>query len=404
MRRTRRTAVAIGVVAALAVSSQAATVATADDCVDGSADDELAAYCEAFDVTASEALEQLELQPEIDDAIAEVQELAGDRLVLAATERADFSGVQVVVTDGAPLPELETYLDGLAFDADLDYRDVLSAAAGDAVTDELVDDGIAAMPDVDGMYYDVTTGAVVVDYSGDGDESLFDDLAATVEEAGSTLEVRISEGEGGDARVGGLDSIYTSTWCTIGFTILASDGTTRTTTAGHCPDSPWRYEAASGSHSNPIAMTGERRTARADIQWGTTGMAPLPQIVTSTMSTRVTVTSVVDRADSLGDLVCHRGSTTGYSCGTVTSINYRPTWDGACHGVTCAAEWVQVTGPQLACYGGDSGGPVFAGGAAYGFLKGAMYTGTGRGECDWLVYMPQDALSEIGASASIALG
>lgn len=94
-----------------------------------------------------------------------------------------------------------------------------------------------------------------------------------------------------------------------------------------------------------------------------------------------------------GDQVCHRGTATGYSCGLVSVTNYQPTYSGACGTQTCSAVWVQVAGAaDTACYGGDSGGPVFASQTAFGLMKGASFSGSAKGQCNWFIYMSTDFL------------
>ena len=52
--------------------------------------------------------------------------------------------------------------------------------------------------------------------------------------------------------------------------------------------------------------------------------------------------------------------------------------------------WVAVAGPT--CKAGDSGGPVFSRGIAFGILKGASYNR--EGGCDLYFYMSTDYLPE----------
>jgi hypothetical protein len=87
-----------------------------------------------------------------------------------------------------------------------------------------------------------------------------------------------------------------------------------------------------------------------------------------------------------GDMVCHRGERTGYSCAEVEYPDYAPPGD-LCAG-PCEPTWVAVRGPT--CKGGDSGGPVFAGTIAFGLVKGSSYTGDGR--CRLYYYMSTDYL------------
>ena len=88
----------------------------------------------------------------------------------------------------------------------------------------------------------------------------------------------------------------------------------------------------------------------------------------------------------VGDFVCHRGEKTGYSCATVEFVDYAPPGD-LCAG-PCPATWVAVRGPD--CGKGDSGGPVFSGGIAFGLMKGASFA-SDEG-CQLYYYMSTDYL------------
>jgi hypothetical protein len=70
-----------------------------------------------------------------------------------------------------------------------------------------------------------------------------------------------------------------------------------------------------------------------------------------------------------GDIVCHRGEHSGYSCAEVELVDYAP--PGTLCAGPCDPVWVTVAGPK--CAGGDSGGPVFSGTIAFGILKGGSY-------------------------------
>jgi hypothetical protein len=70
------------------------------------------------------------------------------------------------------------------------------------------------------------------------------------------------------------------------------------------------------------------------------------------------------------DVVCHQGTTSGHSCGWVTSLIYSPSW------VPNGSQFVQVESPTLNVLVGDSGGPWFYGNSAYGIHTGG-YNGLG---------------------------
>ena len=63
---------------------------------------------------------------------------------------------------------------------------------------------------------------------------------------------------------------------------------------------------------------------------------------------------------------------------------------GALCGGPCEPTWVTVRGPS--CIPGDSGGPVFSGGVAFGIAKGINRTPTGQ--CRFYYYMSTDYLPD----------
>ena len=90
------------------------------------------------------------------------------------------------------------------------------------------------------------------------------------------------------------------------------------------------------------------------------------------------VFGTVARADMLGDYVCHTGKNSGTSCGEITIIDRRPEWSNhPCRDFTgaevkCEPVFVKVQGQYLKSCNGDSGGPFFRGGKAYGILASGI--------------------------------
>jgi hypothetical protein len=112
------------------------------------------------------------------------------------------------------------------------------------------------------------------------------------------------------------------------------------------------------------------------------------------------VHSTAARLDMVNDYICQWGAKTGRSCGTVTMIHRDP---GDICGFDlesdCAATWVEVVGPYLACAKGDSGGPWFDANTmnvAYGIAKAGKSSGTGQGQCDAVVFTSLGFLTEMG--------
>lgn len=200
----------------------------------------------------------------------------------------------------------------------------------------------------------------------------------------------------GGGRVIGYDpAIGRRGVCTSGFVV--TDGSrTALSTAAHCPDQIG-YVEADGSET-PLTMIGAWGARYQDVQIhvradGGGGVAETaPPFYAGFYADRAKtmlrpVTSWRNRASTrAGDMVCHRGERTGYSCAEVQYPDYAPPGD-LCAG-PCPASWVAVRGPT--CKGGDSGGPVFVGTIAFGLVKGSSYTGDGR--CRLYYYMSVDYL------------
>jgi len=175
--------------------------------------------------------------------------------------------------------------------------------------------------------------------------------------------------------------------CTSGFVV--TDGTrTGIVTAAHCPDTL----AYIGADRRPTAMeyVGQWGWGFHDVQVNATAQAVRPVFFSDTA--RTTLRPVLGQrsraATRAGDIVCHRGERTGYSCAEVELVDFAPSGD-LCGG-PCLPTWVTVAGPG--CKGGDSGGPVFIGTTAIGLLKGGSYRADGS--CAFYYYMSLDYLPE----------
>ena len=195
------------------------------------------------------------------------------------------------------------------------------------------------------------------------------------------------EAEGG-SRVEGVDPANGRRFaCTTGFVV--TDATrTGIVTAAHCPYTLTYYDPRGGRL--PLRFAGAWGARYQDVQVQVSDQALRPLFYAdSAKSAPRAVTSWRNRTSTrAGDVVCHRGERTGYSCSQVELIDYAPPAD-LCGG-PCDAVWVTVAGPS--CKGGDSGGPVFVGGTAFGILKGGSYRRDGT--CNFYYYMSTDFLPE----------
>ncbi len=169
--------------------------------------------------------------------------------------------------------------------------------------------------------------------------------------------------------------------CTSGFAAVTRDTEVYgIVTAGHCRNSqsmrgvslPWLrgYESRRADAQFHSIPTGSGHILHDDYVCNTSGW----------WHSVCDVQGDTTRGQMQNDYICHTGKNTGTTCGTVTDISYRPTSSDACRygsetgrTITCSSVFVRVEGPSLYSCGGDSGGPWFNLGVAYGIHMGSIH-------------------------------
>ena len=351
-------------------------------------------YAAEYAVSLDEAVRRLSLQPELGRFKSAGQMAAGDRFAGGWTEHApeyrlvfrlQGPGSDAAVraaTAGAPVPvEIRAgvphSLEGLL-------------AALDRIAPTVVRD----LPDA-GLEVDVTTGSVVV-------------LGRAISQ-GTLRELEVLAGvpvrfeEAGEAH---LDHTYGGMpigSCTTGYTVRNTvTGVTGVTTAGHCASEDLTYRESSVI-SYPADYMGERWDDNQDGQWHTTSHPEFPQFWSG--SALRTVARMVGRAEMMGDWVCKYGVTTGYSCGQIVSLSFSPPPNVGCRfGYICQNVWARVESSTLRSFRGDSGGPWFNAGDAYGIHTGSDSTGTDAADVTYAYFMTIGFLQADGMSLTVLLG
>ncbi len=173
-------------------------------------------------------------------------------------------------------------------------------------------------------------------------------------------------------------------------------------TAAHCDDhlmySNYGQTAGGPQVLMPLTFKNALFDASHDVQWHTLpgGNTPLQEVFaegTHEYQTKALLT--IWAGPPLNGRVCFRGARTGYSCGTVTSLNHTPL--GTCGAALCDPIWVKVEGQDLACASGDSGAAVFYIGSGYGIVKSATNPSDSilKGACELLTVMPFGQVADL---------
>jgi hypothetical protein len=357
-----------------------------------------AEYARLYNVPLDQAMRELQAQQDSVAATDALQQEFRDRLAGISIARDGGFHIVVLLTGDEPVAERSTLAGGMSVP-------ILFRNGAPATRDQILAaitahqaDLRAALNNPPGMGVDARTGRLAVmvkagDIGSDGAGALaarLQDIAGVPVEVTSWSDVDANAMEAGGGRVIGFDpAIGRRGVCTSGFVV--TDGVqTGIATAAHCPDQLSYVEP--DKSEVPLTMIGAWGAYYQDVQihvgegMGAAGLPPFFYADKGKTALRP-VTSWRNRTSTWpGDVVCHRGERTGYSCAEVDYVDYAPPGD-LCAG-PCEATWVAVRGPD--CRGGDSGGPVFAGTIAFGLVKGSSYTGEGR--CRLYYYMSTDYL------------
>jgi len=348
-----------------------------------------AEYARLYGVPIAQAMRELEAEQE---SVPATQALAQEfRERLAGLYVAHEGGFRIVVllTGDAPVAPRTIVAGGLAVP-------VVFQTGAPATRAQILDALTAHQADIrallhspPGMGVDPRTGMLAVmvnsrDVGPDGTTALaarFTQIAGVPAEVFAWGDTDTKLAVAGGGRVLGFDpEINRKAVCTGGFVV--TDGTRAAlSTAAHCPDQLSAIDPDGAEV--PLAMIGAWGARYQDVQIhavtevgaGEVALPLAPFFFADKGKTALRpVTSWRNRsATRAGDMVCHRGERTGYSCAEVAYPDYAPPGD-LCAG-PCTPTWVAVRGPD--CKGGDSGGPVFAGTIAFGLVKGDSATRDG---------------------------
>jgi len=352
--------------------------------------DDAVQYAAQFAVTPDEALRRLRSQQASVAATDAITHEFADRLAGISIEHRPDYRIVVLLTGNEPVAERSAAGMPIVFRTG---AKATHAQAIIALRKHLIDLH-SDLPNARGAGYDQRTGQVVLLVtSADADRYGIEAIRARAEQV-SGVPVRVAVNElieqnlsiDGGGRVEGTNAITgRRNVCTTAF-VVTNGESNAITTAAHCPDE-LTYQDLDGSTAN-LPMIGSWGAGYRDVQVNGSPNSPEPLFYSNrgAGSLRRLVSWRNVASTRAGDFVCHYGESSGYSCSLVELTDYAP--PGELCGGPCSPTWVTVRGPS--CIPGDSGGPVFTGGIAFGIAKGVNRTSDGR--CFFYYYMSTDYL------------
>lgn len=352
-------------------------------------------YATEYNVSLSEAVRRLRAQEEQGATVSRLREANPDRFAGLWLEHQPQFRLVVRLTGDAPAG---TEFQSVAAGSPTPVAFVTGAAATESQVLGRIQASLprfsAVFPGLQGTDQDVRNGDIVltVHEKGASGQSVRARSDALTRKVGHPVRVKLISTPLRSQDVRGGANLST---CTSGFVVANSAGTRGVTTAAHCGNTQSYFEFNGTSY--PMTFVAERNDADEDVQWHTTAQTEVPQFYADLTTTpRVLTGRRLRSSTAVGNTACHRGKTTGYSCGSVESTTYQPTY--SCNGFTCSATYISVTGPNLACAGGDSGGPWFNGQTAFGLHVAGANSDIYPGTCSLAVYMSTDYLTGLGVS------
>jgi hypothetical protein len=352
--------------------------------------DDAVQYAAQFGVAPDEALRRLREQQASVAATDAIAAEFAERLAGISVEHAPNFRIVVLLTGNDPVANRSAAGVPIVFKVGAKSS---HAQAIMALRKHLIDLH-TDLPNARGAGYDQRTGQVVLLVtSADAQRYGIEAISARAEQV-SGVPVRVVVNElieqnlsvDGGGRVEGVNSITgRRNVCTTAF-VVTNGESNAITTAAHCPND-LTYQDLDGTTA-ALPMIGSWGAGYQDVQVNGSPNSPEPLFYSNrgAGALRRLVSWRNVAGTRAGDFVCHYGESSGYSCSTVELTDYAP--PGALCGGPCSPTWVTVRGPS--CIPGDSGGPVFSGGIAFGIAKGVNRTSDGR--CLFYYYMSTDYL------------
>lgn len=352
-----------------------------------------ASYAARYGLSPGEAVARLAALQASAEETERIRAAYRDRLVGISIEHRPALQIVVLLTGGEPVASRSIGAAGMAIP--VVFRSG-APASGDDVSRAMLQRGPqlnALLPRARGMGLDPRTGELVMLIAA-ADAARLDLAALRLKaQAIAGVGVRFDLADrvddlslAGGARVEGVQPADGRRYaCTTGFAV--TDGKrSGIATAAHCPDELTFLDPGGGTMPLPFAEQWGARTQDVQINLAPPGQKGLFYADRRQGALRKLSGARSRLSTRGGEWLCHYGESSGYSCAEVELVNFAP--PGALCGGACAPTWVTVRTHD--CRSGDSGGPVFSGGVAYGITKGG--SGGRSARCNFYFYMSTDFL------------
>lgn len=340
-------------------------------------------YAEYFGVSFEEALRRLQLQGLIGELNAMLTEQESDSFAGLWIQNVPDYRVFIAFTENGE-EKVQPYIKDQA------YEELIEVKVADISLASLQEDQRKIFSDVGSLGIDLISGIDVANNRITLEVLSVDQLAPALQQAGILLPsyvqvIEVDELPTPEANdFAGLPQSHG----TSGYIVYeASTGAKYHSTAGHLSNNINLYPGSPIETHLPYKVGSERYGGNYDYQLHLipANLTPQPWAADATPDSTPYYRIITARASRIqqspGSTACHYGSNTGYSCGTIQSNNQCVVINGI-----QGCEWVRVTGANHG--GGDSGGPWYFGGTAYG-----IHSSGGGGTT---IYMPVDSMFDHG--------
>lgn len=286
------------------------------------------------------------------------------------------------------------------------------------------------IPSLNGTYFDERDQIFVVEANieqskkANLDEKKIEQIATGILNA--PVKVKMSDGQYSHQDFRGGSTLKSTSICTTGFTVKdRSSGDIGIITAGHCNFGTANYIDRDGTNITMKRVRYEL-SAKSDMAFfvplkssdkGSPSFYPDSGKTPRTLIDWKSVSQTNEKGTiETGSFICTFGQTTGVqSCGEVTNKKFAPNMvddngnpvgcgEAGKDFIPCGNNFVRVEPkakkgqPDLRCAGGDSGGPWFAYGSAYGIHKGGSVIKGGGGKCSSAVYTPIIRINDLNTT------